>query len=238
MQDYQRRFIDFLTECGAFKLGSFTLKSGRVSPTFVNTGLIKDGNGLIQLGEAYAGKLVERLGADGFDSVFGPSYKGIPIAVATSIALAQQGVVKPCLFDRKERKTHGEEGAGGDAAKVLVGHRPGAGERIAILDDVMTTGATKYESVDLLRSLVPGVSFPMMVLAVDREEVGDDGVHAATRFTEKTGVPVEPAVSITELLDRLVEVDAIPGDDLERCLEYLDRYGTPEARAWVERTRA
>jgi orotate phosphoribosyltransferase len=233
MQDYQRRFIDFLTESGAFKLGSFTLKSGRVSPTFVNTGLIKDGKGLLRLGEAYAGKLVEKLGADGFDSVFGPSYKGIPIAVATTIALAEQGVVKPCLFDRKERKTHGEEGSGGDAAKVLVGHRPEAGERIAILDDVMTTGATKYESVDLLRSLVEGVSFPLMVLAVDREEVGDDGVHAATRFAEKTGVAVEPTVRMTELLDRLLETEAIPADDLARCREYMDRYGTTEARAWA-----
>jgi len=74
-----------------------------------------------------------------------------------------------------------------------------------------------------------------MVLAVDREEVGDDGVHAATRFTEKTGVPVEPAVRMTEALDRLAETGKIPADDLARCREYLDRYGTPEARAWAAR---
>src|SRR6185503_13426869 len=104
MQDYQRRFVDFLVASGAFRPGTFTLKSGRVSPTFVNTGLVEDGRTLNQLGEAYAAKLLDALGAQGFDSVFGPAYKGVPLAVATSIALAQQGVVKPYLFDRKEKK--------------------------------------------------------------------------------------------------------------------------------------
>src|SRR6185295_10807096 len=112
MQDYQRTFVDFLLDSGAFKLGAFTLKSGRLSPTFVNTGLVEDGRTLGRLGDAYAAKLLEALGKDGFDSVFGPAYKGVPLAVATAIALAQRGAVKPYLFDRKEKKTHGEEASG------------------------------------------------------------------------------------------------------------------------------
>ena len=164
MQDYQRAFADFLVDCGAFRLGQFTLKSGRLSPTFVNTGLVEDGVGLLRLGEAYAGRMLDAVGADGFDSVFGPAYKGIPLAVATAVALAGKGVKKPYLFDRKERKTHGEEAsAKADAAALLVGHRPAAGERIALVDDVLTTGATKYEAVALLKSLVEGARFPALV---------------------------------------------------------------------------
>src|SRR6185436_20270400 len=104
MQDYQRAFVDFLVESGAFKLGAFTLKSGRLSPTFVNTGLVEDGRTLGKLGDAYAAKLLDAIGAQGFDSVFGPAYKGIPLAVATAISLAKAGAVKPYLFDRKEKK--------------------------------------------------------------------------------------------------------------------------------------
>src|SRR5712672_1742400 len=101
MQNYQRQFVDFLMESGAFKLGQFTLKSGRLSPTFVNTGLVEDGRTLARLGDAYAAKLLDAVGAGGFDSVFGPAYKGVPLAVATAIALANAGAVKPYLFDRK-----------------------------------------------------------------------------------------------------------------------------------------
>jgi orotate phosphoribosyltransferase len=238
MQDYQRRFADFLVERGAFRLGTFTLKSGRVSPTFVNTGLVEDGEGLGRLGEAYAARLLESVGADGFDSVFGPAYKGIPLAVATAIALAGKGAGKPYLFDRKEKKAHGEEAAAkADAASLLVGHRPLAGERIALVDDVLTDGATKREAVVLLRSLVEGVRFPALVVAVNREEVGPDGKDAASRFTEETGVPVHAVVRMTELLDHLDATGRLPEDARARCVEYLARYGTPAAKAWAEARR-
>jgi orotate phosphoribosyltransferase len=235
MQDYQRRFVDFLVERGAFKLGTFTLKSGRTSPTFVNTGLVEDGDGLSRLGDAYAGRLLESTGAHGFDSVFGPAYKGIPLAVATAIALARQGVAKPYLFDRKEKKAHGEEAAAkADAASLLVGHRPVPGERIAMVDDVLTDGATKREALILLQSLVEGVRFPALVVAVNREEVGPDGKDAATRFTEETGVPVHAVVSMTELLAHLAATNRLPADAKARCREYLGRYGTPSAKRWAE----
>jgi orotate phosphoribosyltransferase len=235
VHDWQRTFVDFLVEAGAFRLGTFTLKSGRVSPTFVNTGLVDDGLGLLRLGEAYAARLLDSCGPDGFDSVFGPAYKGVPLAVATAIALAQRGVRKPYLFDRKERKTHGEEASGGAAAAaaVLVGHRPAEGERIALVDDVLTTGATKYESVALLRSLVPGARFPALVIAVDREEVGPDGVDACSRFTADTGVPVHATVRMSEALTHLEETRRLPDDLRRRCVAYLAEHGTPGARAWA-----
>jgi orotate phosphoribosyltransferase len=234
MQDYQRRFVDFLLECGAFKLGTFTLKSGRVSPTFVNTGLVEDGRSLGHLGEAYAAKLLDAVGPQGFDSVFGPAYKGVPLAVATAIALARNGVVKPYLFDRKERKTHGEEAsAKADAASLLVGHRPKSGERIAMVDDVLTDGATKREAVLMLESVVQGARFPALVIAVNRQEVGPDGSDACGAFTSATGVPVYPAVTMTEVLTHLDETGRLHADDRRRCAEYLERYGTSEARAWA-----
>ena len=234
MHDWQRTFIDFLVEAGAFRLGTFTLKSGRESPTFVNTGLVDDGLGLLRLGDAYASRILESCGADGFDSVFGPAYKGVPLAVATAICLAQKGVRKPYLFDRKEKKTHGEEAsAKADAAAVLVGHRPVPGERITMVDDVLTTGATKYESVALLRSLVEGVRFPALVIAVDRQEIGVDGVDACSKFTADTGVPVHATVRMTDILTHLEATGRLAPEVRARCVAYLARYGTPEAQAWA-----
>ena len=238
MRPYQEQFVDFLWECGAFRIGAFTLKSGRVSPTFVNLGLVEDGRGLLRLGEAFAGRLLDGIGPDGFDSVFGPAYKGIPLAVATAVALAAKGTRKPYLFDRKERKTHGEEAsAKAAAASLLVGHRPAEGERIAMVDDVLTDGATKREAVDLLRSLVPGARFPALVVAVHREEVGADGNDACSRFTADTGVPVFPAVTMTEALGHLEAAGRIPKADFDRCLDYLDAHGTPAAKSWARGRR-
>lgn len=234
MHEWQRAFADFLFESGAFRVGTFTLKSGRVSPTFVNTGLIGDGVGLLRLGEAYAARLVGAVGADGFDSVFGPAYKGIPLAVATAIALARSGVRKPYLFDRKERKTHGEEAsAKADAASILVGHRPAPGERIALVDDVLTDGATKREALALLRAIVPDVRFPALVVAVNREEVGPDGLDACGRFAAETGVPVVAALTMTEMLTHLAATGRLADDDRRRAAAYLAQYGTPSARAWA-----
>lgn len=235
MQEWQASFVDFLVATGAFRIGDFTLKSGRLSPTFVNTGLVDNGPGLVALGDAYAARLLDACGENGFDAVFGPAYKGVPLAVATVVALANRGVATPYLFDRKERKSHGEEASTTDrAAALLVGHRPAPGARIALVDDVLTTGATKYEAVALLRDLVPEVSFPALVIAVDRQEVGDDGLDACTRFTNATGVAVHPAVRMTEILGHLAASGHLGTADLDRCRAYLARYGTDEARAWAD----
>jgi orotate phosphoribosyltransferase len=238
VQDYQKKFVDFLAERGAFRLGQFTLKSGRTSPTFLNTGLIDDGMGLLRLGEAYAGTMIDAVGADGFDSVFGPAYKGIPLAVATAIALAQRGVVKPYLFDRKEKKTHGEEAsAKADAASLLVGHRPAPGSRLALVDDVLTTGATKFEAVALLKTLVEGARFPVLVIALDRQETGPDGRDACGAFAQDTGIPVAPVVTMTETLTHLEATGRLPAADRARCIDYLERFGTAPAKAWSMKSR-
>ena len=237
MEDYKRRFTDFLMDCGAFKLGSFTLKSGRVSPTFLNTRLIRDGKGILKLGEAYASSLLSAVGADGFDCVFSPSYKGIPIAVNTTIALANKGVVKGYLFDRKEMKDHGEEAASGDAARIIVGHRPKPGERVVLVDDVMTTGATKYEAVDLISRIVPDATFPALAIALDRQEVGADGIHAGEKFTADTGVPVVPTVTMVEVLTHLIDTNRITPEELTACLDYLGEYGTDAAKTWAAERR-
>lgn len=235
MEQWQRRFVDFLVETGAFRVGAFTLKSGRRSPTFVNTGLVEDGYGLGELGEAYAARIVAACGPDGFDAVFGPAYKGVPLAVATVVALAGQGLRVPYLFDRKERKEHGEEASGGDdAAALLVGHRPAPGARLVLVDDVLTTGATKFEAVQLLRRLVPEVSFPALVIAVDRQEADDNGDSAAELFTRETQIPVHAAVTMTDVLSHLDQTGRL--DDAARadCVAYLRAYGTAAAKAWAE----
>jgi orotate phosphoribosyltransferase len=233
VHDYQRQFVDFLVESGAFRLGSFTLKSGRTSPTFVNTGLIKDGRGLERLGDAYAGTMLEKVGADGFDCVFGPAYKGVPLAVAAAIALARQDVVKPYLFDRKEKKTHGEEASAAGPAALLVGHRPEDGERIIMVDDVLTDGATKREAVALLQDLVPGCSFPALVIAVNRQELGTTGRDACAAFAEDAGVPVHAVVTMVEILTHLSETDRLPAEDADRCRAYLAEYGNDAAKQWA-----
>ncbi len=234
MQDWQRRFVDFLVDTGSFRLGSFTLKSGRQSPTFVNTGLVDDGVGLLELGEAYAARMVDACGADGFDAVFGPAYKGVPLAVSSVVALARRGLAVPYLFDRKEAKDHGEEASGGDeAAARLVGHRPAPGSRLVLVDDVLTTGATKFEAVELLRRLIPGVTFPALVIAVDRQEADDQGDDAAGLFTAQTAIPVHAVVTMTDILGHLDATGLLHGDPRRDCLAYLSRYGTAPARAWA-----
>jgi len=234
MQQYQREFVDFLLEAEALKIGEFTLKSGRVSPVFLNTGLLDTGSRLARLGRAYAETLLERVGADGFDVVFGPAYKGIPLAAGATMALAEMGVEKAFLSDRKEVKAHGAEAAGGNVAKRLLGRPPAADTRFVLVDDVLTDGATKMEAVALLREIAPEASFAALLIVLDRQEVKPDGSNAVEAFTEATGVPVMPVVTLTEVVDYLRERGAIAQEDVERCRAYWSEYGTDAARAWAD----
>lgn len=233
MQPYQRAFVDFLIEAESLRIGEFTLKSGRVSPLFLNTGLLDTGTRLTRLGDAYADALLERIGADGFDVVFGPAYKGIPLGIATVMALAGKGVDKAALADRKEAKTHGGEASGIPIAKRLLGRPPAADARFIMVDDVLTTGGTKVEALELLKECSPEGSTVALLIVLDRQETRPDGTDAVSSFSEETGVPVMPVVRITEVLDYLRGEGRVSDEEWARCLAYWDEFGTADARAWV-----
>lgn len=205
----------FLVKAGALKFGDFTLKSGRKSPYFVNTGIICEGKEFLELCEFIAGKIE---GMGGCDVVYGPAYKGIPLAVGVAIALSKKGKRVYWLFNRKEEKAHGDRG-------VFVGHLPAPGERVVLVDDVFTTGGTKYENVDLLKGI--GVKLKAVVVAVDREEEGDTSGSAVREFSGKTGVPVESVATISEIFEELRGKD-VSEEVYARFLKYRDEYGAKE----------
>jgi orotate phosphoribosyltransferase len=235
VQAYQREFVDFLREAESLLIGEFRLKSGRISPLFLNAGLLDTGSRLIRVGRAYAATLLEQVGADGFDVVFGPAYKGIPLAVATVTALAEQGVEKPYLADRKEAKAHGAEASGGGAAKRLLGRPPAEDATFVMVDDVLTTGGTKDEAAALLKEIAPRGSCKALLILLDRQETTPDGADAVQGFTDRTGIPVLPVLKITEVLDDLAARGGLSEDDLARCRAYWGEYGTESARAWARR---
>jgi orotate phosphoribosyltransferase len=213
---FERDFTELLARHEAVLFGDFTLKSGRRSPYFVNAGQLRTGEGIAGLGRAYA----ERIRAAGLacDLVFGPAYKGIPLAVATSIALAAHGRDVPYAFDRKEPKDHGEGG-------VFVGTQPGPGMSVVVVDDVITSGSSIRGAVELLRTAadarVSGV-----VVAVDRLERGRTGKPALAELREELGVDILPIVTIEQVVEHLAthEVDGrrlVEPAQREAVLRYL-----------------
>ncbi len=212
MQDYQLEFIEYAVACGVLRFGSFTLKSGRTSPYFFNTGLFDTGARLGRLGEFYARALIHRgLRAD---VLYGPAYKGIPLVCTTAIALARQtGEEVPFAFNRKEAKDHGEGGS-------LVG-APLKG-RVLIVDDVMTAGTAVRESLALIRAA--GAEPAGVLIALDRQERGQGERSAAQEVTADYGIPV---IAITRLDDVLAYAGEQPALAAEhaRLLAYRERYG-------------
>ncbi|MDD2655648.1 MAG: orotate phosphoribosyltransferase [Candidatus ainarchaeum sp.] len=202
----------FLVKTGALKFGDFTLKSGRKSPYFVNTGVICEGKEFLELCGFLAAK-IEAMG--GCDVVYGPAYKGIPLAVGVAIALSKKGKKVYWLFNRKEEKAHGDRG-------MFVGHLPAPGESVMLVDDVFTTGGTKYENVELLKSI--GVKLAAVVVAVDREERGKGGGSAVKEFEERAGVPVKSVASISEIFEEL-KGKGVSEEVYGRFLEYRREYG-------------
>jgi orotate phosphoribosyltransferase len=231
MEAYKKEFIDFLLEKGVVKIGEFTLKSGRKSPYFINTGLFSDGESIEKLGYSYAAKIMARFKNDTIDTVFGPAYKGIPLSVATTISLYRDfDISTGYTFDRKEPKNHGEATKRERQKSWLVGHVVEDGMGILLLDDVMTTGKSKYDAIALLNSVADDLRYIGLVIAVDREEVGKDGKNAIKEFEEKTGIPVESIVTIREIIAYLEDTKKIPENDIRRLKEYLTTYGTAEAK--------
>ncbi|MBQ8344423.1 MAG: orotate phosphoribosyltransferase, partial [Clostridia bacterium] len=163
MEGYKREFIQFLQNAGVLKFGDFTAKSGRKIPYFINAGEIKTGEHISKLGEFYAKAYLEKVG-NKRTVLYGPAYKGIPIAVSASIALSKEGLNVPFFFNRKEEKDHGEGG-------VFVGYKPTAGEEVVIVEDVITAGTAIRESMANMKSL-QGVKIAATFVMVDRKEKG------------------------------------------------------------------
>lgn len=212
MKDYQRDFIEFALSKGVLKFGEFTLKSGRTSPYFFNAGLFNSGADLARLGRYYATALADS-GIE-FDVLFGPAYKGIPIASATAISLFehhQQDV--PYCFNRKEAKTHGEGGN-------LVGS-PLQG-RIMLVDDVITAGTAIRESMDIVQA--NNASLAGVLIALDRQERGKGELSAIQEVERDYNAQVIAIVTLTDLVTYLAEQ---PGQDenLAKVKAYQDAYG-------------
>ncbi len=211
MQDYQRRFFDLALRCEVLRFGEFTLKSGRVSPYFFNAGRFDSGASLRSLGECY----VAALGASGlhFDMLFGPAYKGIPLATTVAVALAGEGRDVPAAFNRKEAKTHGEGG-------LLIG-APLQG-KVLIVDDVITAGTAVRESIEIIRQ---GGGEPCGVLiALDRQERGSAERSAAQEVSAELGLPVIAIAGLSDLLAYTGVVDVIKAH-ASALLAYQAQFG-------------
>ncbi len=212
MQAYKHEFLTFALERGVLRFGEFTLKSGRVSPYFFDTGLFNTGEALAGLGEFYARAVVDNGLA--FDMLYGPAYKGIPLVATTAIAFARaQGRDLPWAFNRKEPKDHGEGG-------TLVG-APLSG-RVLVIDDVISAGTSVRESVSVIKAA--GASPAGIAIALDRRERGTERRSALHQVEQEFGIPVIPVVDLDDLVDWL-EVRGDRASALAAIRSYRDRYG-------------
>ena len=212
MKAFQRSFIEFAIERGVLKFGEFTLKSGRVSPYFFNAGLFNSGGDLAKLGRFYADALVDA-GVE-FDVLFGPAYKGIPIATTTAVALADSHHRDvPNCFNRKEAKTHGEGGN-------LVGS-PLEG-RIMLVDDVITAGTAIRESMSLIEQ--HNASLSGVLIALDRQERGKGKLSAIQEVERDFGTTVIAIVTLADVVTYLTEQDNMT-NEINAINTYRETYG-------------
>jgi orotate phosphoribosyltransferase len=219
---HKLRLIRLLDEAGALQFGSFTLKSGRVSPYFFNARRFNTGASLAELGRHYARAI--RRAAPRATVVFGPAYAGIPLAVAAAVALSRGRKPVGFLFNRKEEKTHGDKG-------LFVGRTPGRGDRIVLVDDVITDGGTKREAVALLRAAFPETPIDALAIAFDRQERDLEGGNALLRFQETTGIPVVALLTLDDLIEALTH---LPGKAVPPALRKFPRLTRAQQRALVE----
>jgi orotate phosphoribosyltransferase len=222
METYKREFIEFMLECDVLRFGEFIAKSGRKTPYFVNSGRYRTGAQLARLTRFYAHVLHETLGTD-FDVLFGPAYKGIPLAAATAMQLHSEfGHEVGFCFNRKEAKDHGEGGS-------LVGQTLADGDRVVIIEDVTTAGTSIRETVPLLRAAA-NIQLTALVVSVDRMERGTGHVSALREIRETFGMRTLAIVTIDEIIEHL-RANAVGGrmliDDAlyARVLEYRRSYG-------------
>ncbi|HSK23110.1 MAG TPA: orotate phosphoribosyltransferase [Egicoccus sp.] len=223
MHERTREFVEFMVRCDVLTFGDFVAKSGRRTPYFVNAGRYRTGTQVAELGRFYAATIAEAFG-DGVDVLFGPAYKGIPLAVTTAIALAEQhGHDVGFCFDRKEAKDHGEGGQ-------LVGHPLADGDRVVIVEDVTTAGTSIRSTVPLLRATAD-VEVVGLVVGVDRRERGGrDEVSALDELADEFGFRAVAIATIDDVVSHLRDHDVdgrkvLGEDDLERIAAYRGAYG-------------
>lgn len=212
MKAYQREFIEFALEKEVLKFGEFTLKSGRKSPYFFNAGLFNTGRDLARLGRFYAAALADS-GIE-FDVLFGPAYKGIPIATTTAVALADHhDIDTPYCFNRKEAKDHGE--GGNLVGSALEG-------RIMLVDDVITAGTAIRESMEIIQA--NGADLAGVLVAIDRQEKGKGELSAIQEVERDFGCAIISIVSLTDLVTFLEE-KGTDKEHLEAVKAYRAKYG-------------
>ncbi len=213
---YKENFIKFMTECGVLTFGDFTLKSGRKAPYFVNTGNYKTGAQLAKLGEFYA-QCIKENGLSP-DTLFGPAYKGIPLAVSCSVALYNKyNMDVNYCFDRKEAKDHGEGG-------VIVGKKLTDGEKVVIIEDVITAGTAIRQVIPVLKEQAD-VNIQAMIISVDRMEKGKGELSAVGEVKQEFGIDVFSIVTINDIIDA-IRNGVIEGKEyLDKMLEYRKTYG-------------
>ena len=217
VMDYKQQFIRFMVESGVLTFGEFTLKSGRVAPYFINCGNYKTGAQLAKLGGFYADCI--KANNISVDTLFGPAYKGIPLAVAAVTALYEKyGIDVSYTFDRKEVKDHGEGG-------MFVGKALADGEKVVIIDDVMTSGKALKESVPKLKSAAE-VDITGMVITVDRMEKGlHSDLSAVEEAYKEFGIKVYSIVNMEDII-RAIEDGVVEGKEyLDKMYAYRERYG-------------
>lgn len=212
MQDYQKQFIELALSKNVLKFGEFTLKSGRLSPYFFNTGLFDSGYDLAQLGRCYAQTIVDQ--NISFDLLFGPAYKGIPLVSTTSVALSEHhNINTPYSFNRKEKKDHGE--GGNIVGSALHG-------KVLIIDDVISAGTAIRESIDIIKE--SGAEPCGVLIALDRQERGQGELSAVQEVERDYGIPVYSIIKLADLINYLQNNTEF-GSFYDKVLEYRQTYG-------------
>ncbi len=222
---YKSEFITFMARAGVLTFGDFTTKSGRKTPYFINTGNYRTGSQIARLGEFYAACIEEHTAGgelpEDIASLFGPAYKGIPLAVSTAAALSAKGRDINYCFNRKEAKDHGEGGS-------MVGYKPKDGDKLLIIEDVITAGTAVRETLPVLRAAAK-VEVPGLIISVDRMERGQGELTAIQEIQRDFGIRTFPIVTVEDILATLYnkEVDGrvlIDGDVRARMERYMADY--------------
>jgi orotate phosphoribosyltransferase len=219
--NYQQAFITFLVQCDALRFGTFQLKSGRIAPYFINTGMFDTGNKIRQLGVHYARAVHQHFGSN-FDGIYGPAYKGIPLCVSTAMALADMGHDTGYVFNRKEAKTYADKSS-------TVGMALTAETQLILVDDVITSGKAIRESLEILKTSgnprVKGI-----IISVDRQEKGTTDQNALAEVAQILEIPIYAIVTLSDITaflhNRKIDGRIILDDAMmEQIDAYLAQYG-------------